>query len=99
MEKAKLFEPSNLKNPDDFMVVINQFVRAKGALSLPDLGKSIDQYNKLITQKYPKQEEKVISADKLQLEFSSISILLSELAQIQLQIATNESGYLGELSE
>jgi len=97
--QAETYSTIDLKDPDNYVVVLNHFVHAKGDLSLKNLQKEIAQYNELVVDKYPNRAEKVLSLDKLQLERSSISILLSELTQIQLQLATTESAYLSELSK
>ena len=99
LEKAEKIAPNELAHPDDFLVGLDGFVHAKGDLSKESLLNQIDQYNSLVSAKYPDQKEKVLAVDKLQLERSSISILLSEMTQIQLQLATNENVYLSQLSK
>lgn len=98
MEEAQNFNFIDLKKPLDFEVVLKEFVRSDGEFSLEVLLTDVSNYNSSISIKYPKQEEKILAVDKLQFKNSTISILLSELTQIQLQIATNENSYLNHLS-
>ncbi len=98
MEEAQNFNFIDLKKPLDFEVVLKEFVRSDGEFSLEVLLADVSNYNSSISIQYPKQEEKVLAVDKLQFKNSTISILLSELTQIQLQIATNENAYLNHLS-
>lgn len=97
-EKAKGITPGELKHPDDFLVGLDGFVYLDGKLGMNALLEDVENYNKIVLSKYPDSKEKVLATDKLQLERSSISILLSELTQIQLQLATNENSYLNELA-
>lgn len=98
MAKAKSLELTELKYPHDANVEGKEFVHSEGELSLKALLLDVAEYNRLISDKHPNQEEKVLEMDPAQFDFSAISITLSELTQIQLQIATNENGYLNHLS-
>lgn len=96
--KAKDLKMADLKHPHDVSVVQKEFVHFGGELSLDALLLDVAEYNAIISEQYPNQEEKVLEMDPSQFDDSSISIILSELTQIQLQIATNENSYLSQLS-
>ncbi|MDB0037955.1 hypothetical protein N9F08_01195 [bacterium] len=96
--KAKEMEIADLKFPDDTYVVQKVFVYFEGELSLDALMLEVTGYNSIISDKYPNRDEKVLEIDTSQFKHSAISIVLSELTQIQLQIATNENVYLNQLS-
>lgn len=99
VSKAKELELTKLKYPHDANIAQQVFVYAKGELGMDALLEDVNAYNKLITDKYPDRDEKVLDLNSSQFEYSAISIILSELTQIQLQIATNENAYLSQLSE
>ncbi|MDG1332722.1 MAG: hypothetical protein P8P74_10350 [Crocinitomicaceae bacterium] len=96
--KAKDVAPIELAHPDDFLVVLDGFVHSKSELGMEALLDDVENYNEVVSENYPDREEKILDMDKLQLENCSISIILSELSQIQLQIATNENAYLNLLA-
>ncbi|MFK7785960.1 MAG: hypothetical protein AB8B56_12630 [Crocinitomicaceae bacterium] len=99
LAKAKDLDVSELKYPQDANGAQQAFVLAEGELGLDALSKDVAAYNELIQDKYPNRDEKVLELSSSQFEYSAISVILSELIQIQLQIATNENTYLNALNK
>lgn len=95
---AQDFKLADLRNPNASDVVQHEFILSGGDFSLDALLLDVAEYNNLISVKYPNRNEKILELDPAQFKRSSISIVLSELTQIQLQIATNENVYLNQLS-
>jgi hypothetical protein len=96
-KKAKNLKLTDLHYPNDANFVQREFVHSTGELSLDELLLDVANYNDLVSDKYPNRAEKILNVDKSNFENSAISIVLSELTQIQLQIATNENAYLSQL--
>ena len=70
------------------------FDEGKGEFSLNELLKEINAYNSTVKELFPDNNERLINMGKLQLENNLLTLLLFNLSQIQLQIATNENSQL-----
>ena len=90
-KKLKIYE---VKNPNAYQSIKTQFEDGKGKYSITSLETKIEEYNTIVSQKFPDNTEKLIAIDELQLDKTVLSMVLFELSQIQLQLATNENGYL-----
>lgn len=99
IEKARNLSLSEVQSGNDNSMVRNLFENGKGEYSLVMLKSEIEAYNNRVTALFPGQKEKVIAIEKLQLQNTILSVLLQELSQIQLQIATTENSYLNSVKE
>lgn len=97
-EEAKKMTLLDMQRANDGNINRNNFDDAKGEHSFESLSKSIEAYNAQVKTIYPTQADKVIAIDELQLTNTILSVLLHELSQIQLQIATTENSYLNAVS-
>jgi hypothetical protein len=96
-EQALVFDITSLKYPNDFKVVNTHFVQETGAYSLNALMQSVEQYNKQVLAHFPNSDEKKIAIEKLQLEDTTLAVVLQQLTQIQLHIVSSENSYLNFL--
>jgi len=96
--KAKNMTLSQMEDPNNNILVRQHFDNAKGELSLSSLKQKVDAYNNGVRVIYPNNKEKVIAIEKLQLDRTIAEMVLHQLSQIQLQIATTENSYLNSLS-
>lgn len=99
IEKAKNLSLSEVQSGNDNSIVRNLFENGTGEYSLATLKSEIEVYNNKVSTSFPEQKEKVIAIEKLQLQNTILSVLLQELSQIQLQIATTENSYLNSVKE
>ncbi len=99
IEKAKNLSLSEVQSGNDNSMVRNLFENGTGEYSLANLKSEIEVYNNKVSSSFPGQKEKVIAIEKLQLQNTILSVLLQELSQIQLQIATTENSYLNSVKE
>jgi len=86
-----------MKDPRNSKLVRQHFDNASGNLSLTELLKAINNYNKEMKTIYPDNKEKVIEVEKLQLDRTIAGLVLQQLSQIQLQIVTTENSYLNSV--
>jgi F0F1-type ATP synthase assembly protein I len=96
-EQALLFDITSLKYPNDFKVVNTHFVDKTGTYSLNTLMQNVEQYNKQVLTNFPNSEEKKIAVEKLQLEDTTLAVVLQQLTQIQLHVVSSENSYLNFL--
>ena len=94
IDNAKKLSLIDIKQPDNHKIVNINFDEGKDEFSLSELLKEINAYNSMIIELFPDNNEKVIDMEKLQLENNMLTLLLFNLSQIQLQIATNENSQL-----
>lgn len=94
LEQAKKMSLIDLQNGNDNGVIRKVFEYGTGEYSLATLTNDIKTYNNKAKALFPTQPEKIIAIDKLQLNNTIFSVLLHELSQLQLQIATTENSYL-----
>lgn len=89
---------ADLQHPNDTDMLRHHFENASGTMSLGALENEIKSYNALMGQYFPQSPEKLIALDELQLRNSVMGVVLQNLTQIQLQVASNENAYLNFLS-
>ncbi len=94
IDNAKKLSLIDIKQSDNHKIVNINFDEGKDEFSLSELLKEINAYNSMIIELFPDNNEKVIDMEKLQLENNMLTLLLFNLSQIQLQIATNENSQL-----
>ncbi|MBE7443131.1 MAG: hypothetical protein HS119_11825 [Flavobacteriales bacterium] len=99
IEKAKNLSLNELQSGNDNSMIRRIFENGTGEYSLAKLKSEIEVYNNKVKMLFPNQQEKIIAIEKLQLENTILSVLLQELSQIQLQIATTENSYLSSVKE
>lgn len=99
IEKAKNLSLNELQSGNDNSMIRRIFENGTGEYSLAKLKSEIEVYNNKVKALFPNQKEKIIAIEKLQLENTILSVLLQELSQIQLQIATTENSYLNSVKE
>jgi len=99
VEKAKGISLNDVQGGNDSKMIRDLFENGTGEHSLATLKSAIEAYNNKVSSSFPGQKEKVIAIEKLQLQNTILSVLLHELSQIQLQIATNENSYLNSVKE
>lgn len=99
VEKAKGLSLNDLQGGNDSKMIRDLFEYGKGEHSLATFKNDINAYNNKVKALFPNQQEKIIAIEKLQLENTILSVLLQELSQIQLQIATTENSYLNSVKE
>lgn len=97
LEKAKSYSIANMKYRNDNTKTKQYFVNETGEFGLESLMTEVEKYNNYVKQKFPKNKEKVVAIDDLQLKNTVASVVLHELSQIQLQIASSENAYLNSL--
>lgn len=93
-EEAKKMTLLDMQRANDGNINRNNFDDAKGEHSFESLSKSIEAYNAQVKTIFSTQANKQIALDELQLTNTILSVLLHELSQIQLQVATTENSYL-----
>lgn len=94
VKQAKKVKTNELCNMYDVETVDRLFTKGSGNLSKSGLEKTITDYNKKLNSYFPEKEEIQIRFAELQLENATLIVLLNELTQIQLQLATNEYSLL-----
>lgn len=99
IEKAKNLSLNELQSGNDNSMIRRIFENGTGEHSLATLKSEIEVYNNKVSSSFPGQKEKIIAIEKLQLQNTILSVLLQELSQIQLQIATTENSYLNSVKE
>lgn len=97
-EGAKKMTLLDMQRANDGNINRKNFDDAKGEYSFTSLSKAIEGYNNKVKVMFPSQVDKLIALDELQLRNTILSVLLHELSQIQLQIATTENSYLSAVS-
>jgi hypothetical protein len=98
LEGAKKMTLLDMQRANDGNINRNNFDDAKGEHSFESLSKAIEEYNNKVKAMFPSQVDKLIAVDELQLTNTILSVLLQELSQIQLQIATTENSYLSGIA-
>ncbi|MCB0381471.1 MAG: hypothetical protein KDD24_09460 [Flavobacteriales bacterium] len=98
LEGAKKMTLLDMQRANDGNINRKNFDDAKGEHSFESLSKAIEGYNNKVKAMFPTQADKLIAVDELQLTNTILSVLLHELSQIQLQIATTENSYLSAVS-
>ena len=98
LEGAKKMTLLDMQRANDGNINRKNFDDAKGEHSFESLSKAIEGYNNKVQAIFPSQADKLIALDELQLTNTILSVLLHELSQIQLQIATTENSYLSAVS-
>lgn len=98
VEEAKKMSLIDMQNGNDNIMIRKFFENGTGEYSLATLTNNIEAYNNKAKALFPAHQEKIIAVDKLQLTETILSVLLQELSQIQLQIATTENSYLSGVS-
>lgn len=98
LEGAKKMTLLDMQRANDGNINRKNFDDAKGEHSFESLSKAIEGYNNKVQAMFPTQADKLIAIDELQLTNTILSVLLHELSQIQLQIATTENSYLSAVS-
>ncbi len=96
-EDAKKMNLLDMQRANDNHTTKNDFDFAEGEYSFKSVSKAIEVYNSQVKETFPNHAEKIIAIEKLQLTNTILSVLLHELSQIQLQIATTENSYLSSL--
>lgn len=99
LEQAKQMSLIDVENYNDNKIIKQQFESATGEFSLAELMDDINKYNSKVSSISPEQKERLIAVEKLQLKNTVVSVLLHQLSQIQLEVATNENAYLNQVSE
>jgi hypothetical protein len=94
LEQARTFNVTQLHNPNSIALVNEHFVNATGAYSLEALMTNIESYNQQLIKNFPHNDEKQIAVEKLQLEETTLAIILQQLTQIQLHVVSSENSYL-----
>lgn len=85
---------ADTRNPDDVSVIVEYFQVSDDANSFKALTQSIEEYNKAISQLDKSEFLRPIDISSLQMKNTILSVVLLELVDIQLQVATNENSYL-----
>lgn len=98
IEEAKKMSLIDMQNGNDNIMIYKLFENGIGEYSLATLTNDIEAYNSKAKVLFPANQEKIIAVDKLQLTNTILSVLLQELSQLQLQIATTENSYLSGVS-
>lgn len=98
VEEARGLSIFDMKYPNNYRVVDEVFTHGDGPFSRQVLMQALMDYNKQLENQFPDQDEKQIPMDKLDLSQTTISLLVHELTQIQLQIAINQHSYLSYAS-
>lgn len=98
LEGAKKMTLLDMQRANDGNINRKNFDDAKGEHSFESLSEEIEAYNNKVKAIFPTQADKLIAVDELQLTNTILSVLLHELSQIQLQIATTENSYLSAVS-
>lgn len=98
VEEAKRMSLIDLQNGNDNVVIYKLFENGKGEYSLATLTNAIETYNSKAKALFSTQKEKIIAIEKLQLTNTIFSVLLQELSQLQLQVATTENSYLSRVA-
>lgn len=94
IEDARKMNIHQVKNPNAYLNFRDKFENGDGEYSISSLKQKVDNYNNLIKSNYPKNTEKIIAFDELQLDKTVLSMVLFELSQLQLQLAQNENSLL-----
>jgi hypothetical protein len=98
IEQAKTMNLVDMQRVNDAHTNKKYFDYVEGNYSYSSVIKAIENYNNKVKTLFPHQEERIIAIEKLQLTNTILSVLLHELSQIQLQIATTENSYLSAVS-
>lgn len=85
---------SEVKNPHDVYVVRDHFERSTDEYSYEAFQKAVAEYNSEIAQIDATNSIRPVSIDDLQMTKTMVSVLLLELADIKLQVLSNENSYL-----
>jgi hypothetical protein len=93
-EKAAEFKISDLSNRNDFKVVKNHFVMARDQYSKEGLESAIRNYNEGIAILNQPDVLRVIDIESLHMEHTTVSVILNELNDIEVQLLSNENSYL-----
>lgn len=94
IEEAKKMSLIDMQNGNDNIMIRKFFEFGTGEYSLATLTNNIEAYNNKAKVLFPANQEKIIAVDKLQLTNTILAVLLQELSQLQLQVATTENSYL-----
>lgn len=97
INRAKKLRFIDMQHPNDAKIVRNSFEIGNDALSMTQLEKDIALYNEHVSLLFPGQQEKQIVVDDLKLDQTILSVLLHELLEIQVQIASTENCYLNSV--
>lgn len=97
LEKAKTYNIASMKNHNESTKTKEYFVNETGEFGLENLLTEVEKYNNYVKQKFPKNKERIVAIDNLQLKNTVASVVLHELSQIQLQIASSENAYVNSL--
>lgn len=92
--QAEGFDVSRLSDPNNTKVINQYFAVSGGDLSRRALEESVYAYNKEMKAYFPDRNELQIKLEKLQLEKTTLIVVLNALSQIQLQLANNEYSLL-----
>ena len=84
----------NAKNPNDVDVVKNHFELASDELSYQHLKTAVNQYNQNISGLDKSEILRPIEIEELQMTNTILSVVLHQLADIQIQVLSNENSYL-----
>ena len=97
LEAAADFDVTQMKNYQDLEIVKTMFEQSSGPLGAKALMQEIQAFNNFVIEFYPDQPEKRIAVENLQLTGTTNAILIQQLTQIQLQIATSQNSYLNRM--
>jgi hypothetical protein len=97
LEAAADFDVTQMKNYQDLEIVKTMFEQSSGPLGAKALMQEIQAFNNIVIEFYPDQPEKRIAVENLQLTGTTNAILIQQLTQIQLQIATSQNSYLNRM--
>jgi len=97
-EQAKDFDITQIERYQDVKIVQQFFEHGNDERSLSALLLAIQHYNTLVRHEFPHNPEKEIAIEKLQLSGTTIAIVLQQLTQIQLHIASAENSALNVIA-
>ena len=93
-DKAKDISVTEVRKPKDFKVVAMHFNESKDEYSYTALENAIANYNAAISQMADDQVVREIQLDQLKMEHTTLSVILNELVDIEIQALSNENSFL-----
>ena len=89
---------SELSKPHNRHIPESMFEQANGELSYARLQQLLTNYNNLVDEVFPMQQELGLNQDRLPLKGSMLLNLLEDLSKLQYKIANQQRIYLSQIA-